>query len=173
MKRILSIILTSILILTLFAGCTKTKKLSEGKDNDKLVGAWILINETDGVRRTIRYWEFKNDNTVIMCDYVQTAESDTINNQLYEEAPVGDAFKTYYIDKDFVTQEGFSDRIERYTYSYSDGHGLECQKNENNVVTFTEEEGWHFEFINENKFYLTTEASEYHGYRLKVPLLNN
>ena len=165
MKKVLSIILTAILIFILFAGCKKTEKLTEGKDNEKLVGAWILINETDGFRRIIRYLEFKNDNTLIMCDYVQTRENDTINNQLYEEAPLDDAFKTYYIED--------TTEIEKYTYSYTDGHGLEYQKSENDIVTFTEEEGWHFEFINENKFFLTTESSEYHGYRLKVPLLNN
>jgi len=164
-KKAWSAFLIVLLILVPFTGCDKTEKLTEGKNNDKLVGAWILINETGGFIRAIRYWEFKSDNTVIMCDAVETAENDARNDQLYEEAPLEDAFKTYYI----------KDTAERkiYTYSYSDGHGLEYQISEDNIATFTEEEGWHFSFLNANKFYLTTEISEYHGYRLKAPLLNN
>lgn len=170
MKKVLVIILTIILISTLFTGCNKTEKLTEGKDNEKLVGAWIIINETPNNRRSIRYWEFQSDNTIVICDYVQTADSDTANVQLYEKAPLEDAFKEYYI-------KDYADKVEKYTYSYTDGYGLEYQKSEDFVVTFTEKEGWHFEFINENKFILTTDEetfgfySEYHGYRLKEPLL--
>lgn len=163
MKKIISFILNLLLIMFVFAGCSKAETLPEGKDNDKLVGAWVWINETPGFRRTIRYWEFKSDNTVTICDYVETEDIDTVNDQLYEDAPYDDMYRRYYID---------TDRIEIYPYSYTDGHGLEYQKDEETIIDFVEEEGWHFEFLNDNLFHLTAPDSEiYHGYRLKEPLL--
>ena len=168
MKKYLAFILIVCMLMTCIVGCSKPEKLTEGKDNDKLVGCWIVVNasESFAVPYVTMYCEFNSDGTMVLCDNVKYTESDNANTQSYEKLPVELMFKSFYIEQ--------GDDIERMEqFSYTDGHGLEYLKSRNDVRTFTEEEGWHFEFINENKFNLTTETSEYHGYRLKVPLLNN
>ena len=100
-----------------------------------------------------------------MYDYVETVDSDTVNDQLYETAPYDDMYKLYYIDTDRVERE-------TYPYSYTDGHGLEYQKDEDTIVDFVAEEGWIIEFQNDDLFYMTAPDGEiYHGYRLKEPLV--
>ena len=165
MKKCISVLLAAVLLIALFSGCSKTPTLSEGEDNGKMVGAWVVINETPGFRRIIRYWEFKSDNTVIIYDYVETVDSDTVNDQLYETAPYDDMYKRYYIDTDRAEPEV-------YPFSYTDGHGLEYQKSEDTIVDFVAEEGWIIEFQNDDLFYMTAPDGEiYHGYRLKEPLV--
>ncbi len=167
MKKCISILLTVFLFATLLVGCSSSSvSLTEGKDNEKLHGAWVVINETPGYnRRTIRYWEFKGDNTITICGFVETTDSNTVNDQLYAAAPYDDMYKQYYINAEKA-------EVETYPYSYTDGYGLEYQKNEEFIVDYVAEKGWLFEFPNSNEFYLTAHDSEvYHGYRLKDPLL--
>ncbi len=167
MKKIVCCLL-AIFIVSL-CGCTEKTQIVEGKDNEKLVGCWVFINETTGASRIIRYWEFDTDNQGYMVDYVKTEDSQYINEQLYEEAPYQDMLKTYVIENDCEVEK-------IYDFSYTEGYGLEYKSMDNGeykITDFmTEKQGWYFEFVNENKFILTTEYSVYHGYRMKQSLLS-
>lgn len=169
MKKLVAIVLVllaiSCLVVCFRAGLFKNEKLSEGKDNEKLYGAWILLNETSGFGRNPRYLKFEDDNLLVWCDYVSIIKTDSVNDQFFEEAP--HPFEIYTIDKKIDVSRW----NEKYVFSFSEGFGLEYQKQDGTIVKFTEKEGWHLKFLNNNKFCLTSDTpSVYYGYRLKEPL---
>lgn len=165
-KKCLFVFLALILLMSSLVSCSKTKELNKDQNNNKLVGPWILVNETNGsVEDAVYYWVFTADN--IMHETLTfRSKSEKINPIFFEDVP----FDIKCMEFEFSADKGSI-----YEYSYTDGYGLECQ-NPHNVVKYIEEEGYHFKFLNENHFIITTDVEivgayyEFHGYRLKEPL---
>ena len=164
MKRLFSFVLAACLLMTCFVGCSKSEKLSEGKNNEKLVGAWIVIKETKETIGRPHYWEFKADNTMVSLS-ANGSENNEVNPLFYDDVP---------IDIRYMTFELVNSTREDCIYSYTDGYGLDLQKGDNskNLVTYSRQGGWEFVFLNTNKFVLTAESgSTFYGYRLKESLV--
>ena len=161
MKKWLYFLLAAVMLL---GGCSGEKTLTPGKNNDKLVGAWVIINDDTG---RVRYWEFRSDGTAICCESIRMKDSDTPNDQLVGEAPFGYAGKVFYMD------ETGSHSNEVYTYSYTEGYGLELKDSTGAITNFTVESdlGWNITFLNDNLFELVSETPTlYYGCRLKEPM---
>lgn len=166
MKRMFTFMLAVLLLAAAFTGCKP--KLSKGSDNDKLLGAWVILSNSPGQSNAIDLWEFRSDGTMRINQFVQLTRATEENAQLYEEAPLGDKFVTFTISE---KNQAKTEVLEKY--SYSEGHGLEYKKSNGIICFYTKAVGCNFVFDSENKFTITADGVVYHGYKLKTSLLAN
>ena len=166
MKRMFTFMLAVLLLAAAFTGCKA--KMSEGANNDKLLGAWIVFGETTSQNKSTQLWEFHSDGTMRINQFVKMDRATEENAQFYAKVPLDSQLVTFTISKG---DQAKTEILEKY--SYTEGHGLEYQKANGSISFYTKSEGWDFVFDNENQFTITAEGVVYHGYKLKTSLLAN
>ncbi len=159
-KKLQCLLLVMVTLCFALCSCNNDNEIHKGTDNDKLVGSWILIGEVYN-----RYFEFMPDGSMRYATAV-TTETTEKNDQFCGEVPVVYWYKEFKVESE----------VEIYPeYSYTDGYGLEYKKNKdsNDIVRFTKDDGCRFVFDNENTFRMILSHEVYYGYRLKNSLLSD
>ncbi len=143
----LCIVISPIIVNTLLN--RNDNKISEGTDNEKIVGVWVGRSIEENIASIPHYYEFLPDRG----GYVTTVEEIKSNDDNETENYLNCKYE--YIGNDIQ---------KIYEYSYSDNYGLEYKTCNDDMkeyaVKFSAPDNWSIEFQSEDHFIMTSPNNE-------------